>query len=91
MDFYHSKFTLQFIIIFVIDNNITVKVNATYDVFNTSVYSSQGCRSSTCEGVSFVRQLIVSMMNFYSHISSFDMLYSDFIVTITLLSHIMFD
>ncbi|KAL7982472.1 hypothetical protein Chor_010070 [Crotalus horridus] len=33
------------------DNNITVKVNATYDVFNTSVYSSQGCRSSTCEAI----------------------------------------
>ncbi|XP_026553286.1 LOW QUALITY PROTEIN: heat-stable enterotoxin receptor [Pseudonaja textilis] len=42
---------------FLKENNMTVKVNATYDVFNTSVYSSQGCRSSTCEGVAFVRQL----------------------------------
>ncbi|XP_058047646.1 guanylyl cyclase C [Ahaetulla prasina] len=39
------------------ENNMTVNVSATYDVFNTSVYSSQGCRSSTCEGVAFVRQL----------------------------------
>ncbi|XP_063164598.1 guanylyl cyclase C [Candoia aspera] len=39
------------------DNKISVNVNATYDVFNTSVYSSQGCRTSTCEGVAFVKQL----------------------------------
>ncbi|KAM6436701.1 guanylyl cyclase C [Liasis olivaceus] len=39
------------------ENNISAKVNATYDVSNTSVYSSQGCRSSTCEGVAFVKQL----------------------------------
>ncbi|XP_070803298.1 guanylyl cyclase C [Pituophis catenifer annectens] len=39
------------------ENNMTVKVSATYDLFNTSVYSSQGCRSSTCEGVAFAKQL----------------------------------
>ncbi|XP_013909506.1 PREDICTED: heat-stable enterotoxin receptor-like [Thamnophis sirtalis] len=39
------------------ENNMTVNVSATYDVFNTSIYSSQGCRSTTCEGVTFVKQL----------------------------------
>ncbi|XP_060101297.1 guanylyl cyclase C isoform X2 [Heteronotia binoei] len=36
---------------------MTVHINATFDGFNTSLYVSQGCRTSTCEGVEIIRKL----------------------------------
>ncbi|KAJ7330004.1 hypothetical protein JRQ81_016178 [Phrynocephalus forsythii] len=39
------------------DSKVTTRVNATYDGFNTSLYVSQGCRTSTCEGVEVIRNL----------------------------------
>ncbi|KAL8221801.1 UNVERIFIED_CONTAM: hypothetical protein K2H54_074507 [Gekko kuhli] len=38
-------------------NNVSVHINATFDYFNTSLYLSQGCRTSTCEGVEIMRRL----------------------------------
>ncbi|EMP31872.1 heat-stable enterotoxin receptor [Chelonia mydas] len=34
-----------------------VRINATYHDFNTSLYVSQGCRTTTCEGVEVIKQL----------------------------------
>ncbi|XP_077195393.1 guanylyl cyclase C isoform X2 [Paroedura picta] len=41
-------------------NNISANVNVSFDGFNTSLYVSQGCRTSTCEGVEIIRQLFNS-------------------------------
>ncbi|XP_054845107.1 guanylyl cyclase C [Eublepharis macularius] len=38
-------------------HNVSVPVEATFDGFNTSLYVSKGCRTSTCEGVEIIRQL----------------------------------
>ncbi|CAM4463572.1 guanylyl cyclase C [Lepidochelys kempii] len=34
-----------------------VRLNATYHDFNTSLYVSQGCRTTTCEGLEVIKQL----------------------------------
>uniref|UniRef100_A0A8C0IRG8 Guanylate cyclase n=1 Tax=Chelonoidis abingdonii TaxID=106734 RepID=A0A8C0IRG8_CHEAB len=41
-----------------IGENVTI--NATYHSFNTSLYVSQGCSTTTCEGVEVIKQLHVS-------------------------------
>ncbi|XP_074840033.1 guanylyl cyclase C [Carettochelys insculpta] len=39
------------------EEEINVTINATFHGFNTSFYVSQGCRTSTCEGVEVIKQL----------------------------------
>ncbi|XP_062837061.1 guanylyl cyclase C [Anolis carolinensis] len=40
------------------ENNMNMNVNATlYGINNTSLYVSDGCRTSTCEGVEIIRKL----------------------------------
>nr|XP_056703158.1 guanylyl cyclase C [Euleptes europaea] len=39
------------------ESNLSVNLNATFNDFNSSLYVSQGCRTSTCEGVEIIRQL----------------------------------
>ncbi|KAJ6656364.1 hypothetical protein lerEdw1_003867 [Lerista edwardsae] len=38
-------------------NNFSVHVNTTFNDFSTSVYVSNSCRTSTCEGVAIIREL----------------------------------
>ncbi|XP_066490574.1 guanylyl cyclase C [Tiliqua scincoides] len=38
-------------------NNISAHVNITYNDYITSLYVSDGCRTSTCEGVAIIREL----------------------------------
>ncbi|XP_033018095.1 heat-stable enterotoxin receptor [Lacerta agilis] len=38
-------------------NNLTVNVSAAVDGIDTSLYISNGCRTSTCEGVEFIKQI----------------------------------
>ncbi|XP_053112147.1 guanylyl cyclase C isoform X2 [Hemicordylus capensis] len=39
-------------------SHMSVNVNAEFDPFQTSLYVSQGCGTSTCEGVELIRQLV---------------------------------
>ncbi|XP_061438801.1 guanylyl cyclase C [Rhineura floridana] len=39
------------------ENNVNVNVSATFDAIDTSLYVSKGCRTSTCEGVEFIKEL----------------------------------
>uniref|UniRef100_A0A8B9ITW5 Guanylate cyclase n=1 Tax=Amazona collaria TaxID=241587 RepID=A0A8B9ITW5_9PSIT len=43
-----------------LNNRKNVTVNATFHSFTSSLYVSQGCRTSTCEGVELIKQIYVS-------------------------------